>query len=94
MLWLLYPVAFGLSDGGDRIGVTSSFIFFGILDMLLMPTLSFGFLFLARKWDHGKLNLAFSESRSGLQGETSDRTKATPMMFRTSLACYYGNVIA
>jgi len=27
LLWLLYPIAFGLSDGGNRIGVTSHFIF-------------------------------------------------------------------
>ncbi|KAH7129865.1 hypothetical protein B0J13DRAFT_529939 [Dactylonectria estremocensis] len=78
LLWLLYPVAFGLSDGGDQIGVTGSFIFFGILDILLMPVLSFAFLFLARKWDYGKLNLAFSESRSGSYGETTVVNKDTP----------------
>lgn len=69
LLWLLYPIAFGLSDGGNRIGVTGSFIFFGVLDVLMLPVFSFVFLFLARNWDFGKLNLAFSESR-GRQGET------------------------
>lgn len=32
LLWLLYPIAWGLSDGGNKINVTSGFIFFGILD--------------------------------------------------------------
>ncbi|KAJ8124001.1 hypothetical protein O1611_g9463 [Lasiodiplodia mahajangana] len=60
LLWLLYPIAFGLTDGGNRIGVTPGFIFFGILDVLLIPVLSFAFLFLARRWDYGQLNLAFT----------------------------------
>ncbi|KAI0436421.1 heat shock protein 30 [Xylaria telfairii] len=60
LLWLLYPIAFGLTDGGNRIGVTPGFIFFGVLDVLLIPVLSFAFIFLARRWDYGQLNLAFT----------------------------------
>ncbi|KAI1344096.1 heat shock protein 30 [Xylariaceae sp. FL0016] len=60
LLWLLYPIAFGVSDGGNRIGVTPMFIFFGILDVLMVPLMSFAFLFLARRWDYGQLNLAFT----------------------------------
>jgi bacteriorhodopsin len=29
VLWVLYPVAFGLTDGGDVVGVTGGAIFFG-----------------------------------------------------------------
>jgi len=61
LLWLLYPVAFGLSDGGNRIGVTAGFIFFGILDVLMVPLLAFAFLVLARNWDYGRLNIAFTQ---------------------------------
>lgn len=32
LIWLLYPIAFGISDGGNVIGITQSFIFYGILD--------------------------------------------------------------
>ncbi|KAJ9138443.1 Bacteriorhodopsin-like protein family protein [Pleurostoma richardsiae] len=63
LLWLLYPIAFGLSDGGNRIGVTSSFIFFGVLDVLMIPVFSFVFVLMARRWDWGRLNLDFSEYR-------------------------------
>lgn len=63
VLWLLYPVAFGLSDGGNRIGVTGASIFFGVLDVLMGPGMTFAFLFLARNWDYGKLKIDFSASR-------------------------------
>ncbi|KAK4139685.1 uncharacterized protein C8A04DRAFT_40519 [Dichotomopilus funicola] len=68
MLWLLYPVAFGLSDGGYVIGVTGSAIFFGVLDVLMVPVLCFAFLILGRKWDWARLNLAFSEYRGSGHG--------------------------
>ncbi|KAK9364850.1 hypothetical protein V1509DRAFT_454410 [Lipomyces kononenkoae] len=76
VLWLLYPVAFALSDGDNRIGVTSSFIFFGILDVLMVPVLTFAFLILARNWDFGKLNIAFSEYRGVRQGGTPLKEEA------------------
>lgn len=61
LLWLLYPIAWGLSDGGNRIGVTASFIFFGIFDVLLVPVTAFAVVVLARRWDYGRLNLAFTQ---------------------------------
>lgn len=63
LLWLLYPVAWGLSEGGNVIGVTEGFIFFGALDVLLLPVLSIGFLVLSPGWDWAKLQLDFSEYR-------------------------------
>lgn len=32
LLWTLYIIAFGLSDGGHRIGVVGMFVWFGVLD--------------------------------------------------------------
>lgn len=61
LLWLLYPIAWGISDGGNDIGVTSSFIFYGILDFLLIPVTSWAFLILARRWDYNRLNIAFTQ---------------------------------
>ncbi len=61
LLWLLYPIAFGLSDGGNRIGETAGFIFFGILDVLMVPVLAFATLSLSRNWDYSRLNLAFTQ---------------------------------
>lgn len=59
--WLLYPIAWGLSDGGNVIGVTSSFIWFGILDLLLVVGFSIAVVVLSRRWDYGRLNIAFTQ---------------------------------
>ncbi|KAI1107318.1 family A G protein-coupled receptor-like protein [Jackrogersella minutella] len=79
LLWLLYPIAWGVSDGGNKIGVTPAYIFFGVLDVLLVPFLSFAFLFLARNWDYGKLNLAFTRyGRVQQAGEFPEKTATAP----------------
>jgi bacteriorhodopsin len=69
-LWLLCLVTFGLSDGGNIISVTNSFIFFGVLDVLLLPVVSIGFFVLSSRWDFGKLQLDFSEYRGVRQGQS------------------------
>lgn len=83
LLWLLYPIAWGLSDGGNRIGVVASWIFFGILDVLLIPGLTYAFLFLSRKWDYGRLNIAFTQygrvaTRDGTFPEKTTAPAAAP----------------
>lgn len=67
-LWFLYVLGWGLSDGGNRIGVVGSFIWFGILDILLIPVLAFAFLFLSRRWDYGAMNLHFTQYGRVKQG--------------------------
>ncbi|KAH6688339.1 FDD123 protein [Plectosphaerella plurivora] len=60
-LWFMYVLGWGLSDGGNRINVTGSFIWFGILDLLLIPGLGIAFLILSRRWDYGAMNLHFTQ---------------------------------
>jgi bacteriorhodopsin len=78
LLWNTYAVAFGLSDGGNDIGVTAGFIFFGIIDILMMPLFAFVFLFLSRSWDYGKLNIAFTQYGRVRQDGTFPRKDAAP----------------
>lgn len=61
LLWLNYIVAFIISDGANIIGVTGGFIYFGILDLLMVPVLAAAFHFLARKWDYGRMGLVFTQ---------------------------------
>lgn len=63
LVWLLYPVAFGLTDGAKVLSVTQGFIFFGILDVLSVPVWILLFLFMARKWSYATLHVNFSEHR-------------------------------
>jgi bacteriorhodopsin len=59
--WLLYSIAWGLDEGGNKISVTSGFIFYGILDILSVAVLGFFFFFLSRGWDYGALGLQFTQ---------------------------------
>ncbi|KAF2101306.1 family A G protein-coupled receptor-like protein [Rhizodiscina lignyota] len=86
VLWVLYPIAFALSDGGNIISVTSGFIFFGILDVLMLPVLSFAFVIMGRKWDFGKLNLAFSDYRVHREGAVSGGKEVAPAVDEASVS--------
>ncbi|KAL2813379.1 hypothetical protein BJX63DRAFT_431967 [Aspergillus granulosus] len=73
ILWLLYPVAFSLGDGGNYIDITTGTIFSGVLDILTVPVLTFAFLFFARTWDFQKLSIAFSDARLSKKNKGSRR---------------------
>jgi hypothetical protein len=51
-LWILYPVAWGLCEGGNVISPDSEAVFYGILDLLAKPV--FGALLI---WNHRNINL-------------------------------------
>jgi bacteriorhodopsin len=59
--WLLYPIAWGLDEGGNKISVTAGFIFYGILDILTVPVLGFCFMALSMSWDYDALGLQFTQ---------------------------------
>ena len=52
-LWFLYPIAWGLSEGGNVISSDSEAIFYGILDILAKPVFSFLLL-----WGHRNIDVA------------------------------------
>ena len=52
-LWFLYPIAWGLSEGGNVIAPDSEAVFYGILDILAKPV--FGTLLL---WGHRNIDPA------------------------------------
>ncbi|EGS22878.1 uncharacterized protein CTHT_0013550 [Thermochaetoides thermophila DSM 1495] len=62
LMWFLYALGYGLTDAGNVIRVTPSFIWFGITDLLLMLGVGFGIIVVfAPRWDYGKLNLFFTQ---------------------------------
>ncbi|KAI0442065.1 family A G protein-coupled receptor-like protein [Xylaria telfairii] len=73
LTWLLYPIAFALADGAGILSVTNGSIFVGILDILMMPLWSIGFILMSRRWDYKKLRLDFSEHRFDPNAEGSNR---------------------
>ncbi|KAM6505286.1 hypothetical protein FSOLCH5_014515 [Fusarium solani] len=99
LFWLLYPIAFAVSDGGNVIGVTQGLIFFGILDLLLVYGTAFAFLFLARKWDYGRMNLQFTQygrvrsNRNGVHPEKGHVGTHAPAGTTTATPATYGGVV-
>ncbi|KPI38877.1 uncharacterized protein AB675_5839 [Cyphellophora attinorum] len=52
-LWFLYPIAWGLSEGGNVISSDGEAVFYGVLDILAKP--GFGALLI---WGHRNIDLA------------------------------------
>jgi bacteriorhodopsin len=52
-LWILYPIAWGVSEGGNLIAPDSEAVFYGVLDFLAKPV--FGALLI---WGHKDIDLA------------------------------------
>ncbi|KAK2016633.1 family A G protein-coupled receptor-like protein [Colletotrichum eremochloae] len=86
LLWLLYPIAFGVSEGGNTIGVTPHFIFFGVLDVLMIPFGAVIFLVLSRNWDYNALNLYFTQYGRVPQGGHFPEKSAPPTVPPTTAA--------
>lgn len=49
LAWALFPIAWGLSEGSNRLSVTGEMIFYGILDLVAIPIYGTLFLLLASK---------------------------------------------
>ncbi|KAH7018476.1 FDD123 protein [Microdochium trichocladiopsis] len=60
-IWFLYPIAWGLCEGGNVIHPDSEAIFYGILDVLAKPGFGFLLLFLHRNIDVADLGLNIRE---------------------------------
>ncbi|KAH9971628.1 family A G protein-coupled receptor-like protein [Russula compacta] len=56
-IWLLYPVCWGLSDGGDVITVDSEMVFYGVLDLFAGPLFIFTFLAALENLEYDALGL-------------------------------------
>lgn len=57
-LFLLYPISWGLSEGGTVISPTSEMVFYGVLDILAKPVFAFMHLFQVSQLDLAALHLS------------------------------------
>jgi bacteriorhodopsin len=60
-LWMCYPVCWGISEGGNVIAPDSEFIFYGILDCLLIPLSSALLLWSHRNIDPARLGISMRD---------------------------------
>ena len=56
-IWILYPVCWGLSEGGNSITVTSEMVFYGVLDLFAGPIFLFAFLAVLQDIEYDNLGL-------------------------------------
>lgn len=57
-LLLLYPISWGLSEGGNVIHPDSEMVFYGVLDLLIQPAFLFAFLYQLRDIDIARFGFA------------------------------------
>jgi bacteriorhodopsin len=51
VVWLGFPIAWGLSEGSNRLSITGEMIFYGILDIIAVPVYGTMFLMLSTRFD-------------------------------------------
>jgi hypothetical protein len=64
-LWALYPVIFGLAEGGNVITVTSEMISYGILDLLSIGVFAYWLAYSATKVDQSRYHLSSGKASDG-----------------------------
>ncbi|KAJ9479157.1 Protein YRO2 [Pseudozyma hubeiensis] len=57
ILWTLYPVAWGLADGGNVISPDGEMVFYGVLDLFAKPVFALFHLFSLRRCNYSSLHL-------------------------------------
>jgi len=56
LLWAIYPISWGLSEGANRLSVTGEMVFYGILDLITIPIYGTLFLILSKRVASNHLN--------------------------------------
>ena len=69
-LWFLYPIAWGLSEGGNVIASDSEAIFYGVLDIMAKPVFGALLIWGHRNIDIQRLGLNLRDPVAGLDGST------------------------
>ena len=65
---MLYPIAWGVSEGGNVISPTQEMIFYGILDILLGPVFLYYFVWGLRNVEYGLFGLHSGKYSDGAYG--------------------------
>lgn len=99
ILWTLYPIAWGLAEGGNVISSDGEAYFYGVLDFFAKPVFGFILLFGHRNIDPARLGLRVRDygetypehhekhaAAGGLHGNTAGVTNGTHTTTTTTTA--------
>ncbi|KAK9453302.1 hypothetical protein V1511DRAFT_462620 [Dipodascopsis uninucleata] len=64
LIYSLYPISWGLSEGGNVITPTSEGVFYGVLDIIALPILNTAVLYMSRRLDFEEIGLNIIEKQS------------------------------
>jgi bacteriorhodopsin len=85
VLWFLYPIAWGVCEGGNVISPDSEAIFYGILDLLAKPVFGALLIWGHRNIDPARLGLAIKDYEDDPSISThGHREKAAPAAAATT----------
>ncbi|GAA6005399.1 hypothetical protein JCM10207_002968 [Rhodosporidiobolus poonsookiae] len=77
VLWLVYPVIWGVADGGNLITPTSEMVAYGVLDVLAKPCFTLYHCFAMSRLDYARLGFSSSKVSDGAhQGLLNEKTPA------------------
>ncbi|KAJ8296664.1 Protein FDD123 [Rhodotorula toruloides] len=65
LIWLVYPIIWGVADGGNYITPTSEMVAYGVLDILAKPVFSVVHLMSLSRLDHARLGMSSSKVSDG-----------------------------
>ncbi|KDQ56310.1 hypothetical protein JAAARDRAFT_36483 [Jaapia argillacea MUCL 33604] len=87
-MFILYPICWGLSEGGNKIKPTSEMVFYGILDLLAGPFFLFAFISRMRGIDYEAFGLESGKPTDyrRFSGENGHHTEKTPQPAPTATA--------
>lgn len=68
-IWCLYPIAWGLCEGGNVITPSSEAVFYGVLDLLAKPLFSIMLIMGHWRIDPARLGLQFRDFEEVTPGE-------------------------
>lgn len=69
LAWAVFPIAWGLSEGSNRLSVTGEMVFYGILDLIAIPIYGTLFLFLSQKFTPGLFHFTQYGRVSGVESD-------------------------
>jgi bacteriorhodopsin len=83
-LWFLYPISWGLSEGGNRIGAVGEAVFYGVLDILSKVVFTIFLLIGHAGIDPATLGVAIRDYDEELYGEKTHPQQGSSAVANTS----------
>jgi len=79
MLWLIFPISWGLCEGANILSITAEMIFYGILDLIAVPLYGSLFLLLSRRVDPYQVSFTQTGRAGGIDHRGLGTASVAPM---------------